>query len=267
MEKKFLLNNGVSLPAPGLGTWQMTGKVCEKAVIWALDVGYRHIDTAALYGNETEIGNAIRASKIPREELFVTTKLWNSDHANPQKAFEESLKRLGLEYVDLYLIHWPVPQRIATWNVLEKLLESGNCKAMGVSNFTIRHLEELLTASTVVPTVNQVEFTPFVYQKELLDFCKKNRIVLESYSPLTRGNNLDDAILQQLAEKYGKSAAQIILRWNIQHGVVPLPKSKTPERIKENFDIFDFTISSHDMRKIDKLDRNLRYCWDPNTMA
>lgn len=257
------LNNDSTIPLFGLGTYQSgPGKVTEQAVLWALEAGYRHIDTAMIYRNEESVGAAIKKSGIPRKDIFVTTKLWNSDHDDPESALKASLKRLDLEYVDLYLIHWPVQgKRLAAWSVLEKLHKQGLAKNIGVSNFTIRHLKELV--AQVVPAVNQVEFSPFLYQKELLEFCEKNRIALEAYSPLTKGEKLDDKKLIAIAKKYRKSPAQILIRWCLQHEVIVIPKSVRKERILENADVFDMEISAPDMKTLDSLNEEYRTSWDP----
>lgn len=239
------------------------------AIIHALDVGYRLIDTAAFYGNEEEIGKAIKESKIPREEIFVTTKLWNSDqgYISAIKAFNESLDKLGLSYVDLYLIHWPVEDlRLESWNALESLYEKDKCKAIGVSNYQIRHLQELLENATVIPAVNQVEFHPFLYQKGLLDFCQVNNIQLEAYSPLTKGRKLNDPKLQEMAAKYSKTPAQILIRWCLQKKVVTIPKSSTLTHITENANVFDFAISQKDMDLLDSFNEDLRTSWNPSTI-
>ncbi|MBI2663605.1 aldo/keto reductase [Candidatus Woesearchaeota archaeon] len=261
---KLKLNNGTEIPILGLGTWLSSGKTAENAVLCALQSGYRHIDTASFYGNEEEIGEAIKKSGIPREEIFVTTKIWNNQHNNPEIAFNNSLENLGLDYVDLYLIHWPVPQRLTTWKILERLYEEGRCKAIGVSNFTINHLNELLKNSSIIPAVNQVEFSPYLYQQELLDFCKKNNIQLVAYSPLTRGDKLDNNNLVAIAEKYNKSSAQILIRWALQHNIVAIPKSSNKNRIEENAEVFNFDISKEDMKLLDQFNEDGRYCWDPS---
>jgi diketogulonate reductase-like aldo/keto reductase len=257
------LNNGVEMPMLGLGTWQSGPSVIEDAVLWALEAGYRHIDTAAIYGNEEGVGRAIRKSGVPREEIFVTTKIWNDDHNDPVAALERSLKKLQFDYVDLYLMHWPVPERLETWKILEQLYKEKKCRAIGVSNFTIKHLKELLNRAKVVPAVNQVEFSPYLYQKELHEFCKLNKIQLEAYSPLTRGKKLNDKKLVDIANKYNKTSAQILIQWCLQHDIVVIPKSKTKKRIQENFDVFDFKISSEDIKNLDSFNENLRLCWDP----
>jgi diketogulonate reductase-like aldo/keto reductase len=260
------LNNDVEMPVLGLGTWQIQGKEAEKSVLYALDVDYRHIDTASAYYNEEAVGRAVRKSGIPREEVFITTKLWNDDHGYESAitACDRSLKKLGLSYIDLYLIHWPVENlRSETWKALETLLESGKCRAIGVSNFTIHHLEQLMGQSTTVPAVNQVEFSPYLYQKKLLDFCMAHGIQLEAYSPLTRGSRLKDPRLVTIAKQHGKSAAQILIRWALQSGIVAIPKASTREHIRENADVFDFDIASEDMEALNSFNETLRICWDP----
>lgn len=264
MNSTMKLNNGVEMPIIGLGTWKMPdGKTAEQAVLWALEAGYRHIDTAAIYGNEASVGRAIKKSGIPRNELFITTKLWNENHDDPERAFNDSLGRLGLDYVDLYLIHFPVPERNESWRVLEKLHIQKRCRAIGVSNFTIRHLEQLLKTAKVAPAANQVEFHPYLYQKELLDYCKEKGIAVEAYSPLTHKVKLNDKKLAGLAASYGKSPAQILIRWCVQRGMAVLPKSVHKERISENADVFDFEISEKDMGLLDGFNEGLRTCWDP----
>jgi 2,5-diketo-D-gluconate reductase A len=273
MQPMITLNNGVDMPQLGLGVWQAKdGAEVERAVTTAIDSGYRLIDTAAVYGNEEGVGRAIAASNVPREELFITTKLWNADHGydNTLKAFEKSLARLGLDYVDLYLIHWPVPAKdkyIDTWRALEKLYADGKIRAIGVSNFTVEYLERLLNETTIVPAVNQIELHPRMTQGRLRAYCAHNDIAIESYSPLggTGGDLLDEPTLTKLADTYGKSPAQIVLRWHIQHGLIVIPKSVTPERIKQNIDVFDFELSDDDMTTIDHLNNDTRIGSDPET--
>ncbi len=259
------LNNGNTIPLFGLGTYQSgPGKVTEQAVIWALEAGYHHIDTAMIYRNEESVGAAIKKSGIPRKDIFVTTKLWNSDHDDPESALKASLKRLSLDYVDLYLIHWPVQgKRLHAWSVLEKLQKKGFAKDIGVSNFTISHLKELLGNAKVVPAVNQVEFSPFLFQEELLEFCEKNKIALEAYSPLTKGEKLGDKTLAAIAKRHKKTPAQVLIRWCLQHDVIVIPKSVRKERILENADVFDFELSEKDMGSLDLLDEGYRTSWDP----
>ncbi len=267
IETTITLNNGAEIPVFGLGTFRMKKAVeTRSAILQALKAGYRHIDTAKIYENEKDLGKAIRESGIPREDIFVTTKLGNADHGYQKalKACEKSLKRLGLSYVDLYLIHWPVEGiRKETWRALGTLLVEGKCRAIGVSNYMIRHLEELLEDSSVIPAVNQVEFHPYLYQKDLLQFCREHNIQLETYCPLTRGKRLDDPKLRSLADHYSKTPAQILIRWALQHDLVVIPKSSNPGRILENADVFDFSISEEDMKTLDSFDENLRVSWDP----
>ena len=264
------LNNGLKMPIIGLGTWKITDpEEVRVAVHTALQTGYRLIDTAKIYKNEKFIGEAIRTSGVPREEIFVTSKVWMSDmsYRRTLAAFDESLKKLELDYLDLYLMHWPVPiLRKNCWRALQELYKSGRCRAIGVANHTGRHLEELLADTEIIPTVNQVEFHPFLYQKDLQEFCGKNNIQLEAYSPLTHAYRLDDAKVGEIAKKYGRTNAQIMLRWNLQLGNIVIPKSVHPERIRENFSVFDFTLSGEDMTFLNALNENKHFIWDPNTM-
>ncbi len=264
------LNNDVRMPILGLGVYQSPpGRVTRNAVNFALRVGYRHVDTARIYGNEADVGEAVRESGVPRGDLLVTTKLWNSDQGydSTLRAFEGSLKRLGLDYLDLYLVHFPVPDlRKETWSAMETLLKKGRCRAIGVSNFTIRHLEELIEESHVIPSVNQVEFHPFLYQKELLKYCQRKGIQVEAYSPLARGERLKHPRIISLATRYSKTPAQLMIRWGIQHGLVVIPKSTREERIRENSHVFDFDISDDDMRSLDSLNEDLRLNWDPTNV-
>ncbi len=261
------LNKGPEIPVLGLGVYQSPpGRITQRAVGYALGMGYRLIDTAAAYGNERDVGVAIRGSGIPREEVFITTKLWNSDHGyDPAlEACDESLRALGLDYLDLYLIHWPVQAlRVETWEAMAALLKEGKCRAIGVSNNTIRHLKELLATSDIVPAVNQVEFSPFLYQRDLLEFCRREGIQLEAYSPLTRGLRLKHPTVVALAARHHKTPAQVLIRWGLQHDLVVIPKSVREERIRENSQVFDFTLSPEDMGKLDSLDEGLHTCWDP----
>lgn len=264
-----VLNNGVKMPRLGLGVWKVTdpGDV-ERAIHAAVQTGYRSIDTASFYKNEAEVGQAIRSCGVPREELFITTKIWNEDQGYDKTlaAFEESRKRLGLEVVDLLLIHWPGKDKyIDTWRAFEKLYREGFVRAIGVSNFQIHHLDKLIEASEIVPAVNQVEFHPLLTQKELLAYTKEKGIQLEAWSPLMQGN-LDQPVLKEIAAKYGKTPAQVVLRWDLQHGVVTIPKSITPSRIAENADIFDFELTAEDMDRIDSLNQNHRFGPDPDQL-
>ncbi|MEG0550919.1 MAG: aldo/keto reductase [Vagococcus sp.] len=262
-EETYRLNNGERIPMIGFGTWQAAdGKEAEKSVLSALEAGYRHIDTAAIYKNEESIGRAIKKSGIKREELFVTTKLWNDSHSYElaKLAIEESLKKLDLDYVDLYLIHWPNPLAIRgeyqvanteSWRAMEEAVSEGKIKSIGVSNFHPHHLKELLKTAIIKPVVNQIYLNPSDSQPELVNYCQKQDILLEAYSPLGTGQIFEILELKQLTEKYQKTVAQIVLRWSIQHGFLPLPKSVTAERIAENINIFDFELSEDDMLLID----------------
>lgn len=258
------------MPLFGLGTFQSPrGKIVQDAVQCALKTGYRLIDTAKIYGNEKDVGISIRNSGIPREEIFVTTKLWNSDHGYDSAiaACRTSLKSLGLDFVDLYLIHWPVEGlRLESWRALETLYDEGKCRSIGVSNYMIGHLEELLEFCHVIPAVNQIEFSPYLYLTELLEFCQDQNIQLEAYSPLTKGRKLEDSQLITIADKYSKSTAQILIRWVLQKGVVVIPKSSHKERIVENSEVFDFSISPGDMLQLDSFNENLRTAWDPSNV-
>jgi len=247
----------------GFGTWQIKGKNAEDAVHEALISGYRHIDTAAIYGNEKEVGRAIRKSGIDRKDIFLATKLWNDDHEDPKSALAESLDRLGMDYVDLYLMHWPVKERIESWKIMQSMKKEGKCVSIGVSNFTITHLRELIDKTKIIPAINQVEFNPFLYQKDLLEFCHSRSIATEAYSPLAHGAVLKDPELAALAGKCRKSPAQMLIRWSLQKGLIALPKSANSQRIKENSEVFDFSISEADMKIMDGFNRNLRTCWDP----
>jgi len=262
------------MPWFGLGVFQTpSGPVTRQAVAWALEAGYRMIDTAAMYGNEADVGEAIRASGRPREELFVTTKLWHSDHGfePAQAAAHRSRERLGIGPIDLYLIHWPradSPEaRRDSWRALEKLQREGVCRAIGVSNYSIRHLEEIRANSDLLPAVNQVEFHPFVYDPELLAYCERHRIRVEAYSPLTRGRRIDDPTVRAIAAAHGRTPAQVYLRWGLEHGVIEIPKSTQRERILENARIFDFTLSSEEIARLDALRDGRRVtAWDPADM-
>ncbi|MBI3032202.1 aldo/keto reductase [Candidatus Woesearchaeota archaeon] len=262
LQSTIQLNNGINIPRLGLGTWKTApGKECEQAVLDALKVGYRHIDTAAIYRNEESVGAAIKKSGIPRKDIFLTTKLWNDDTNDPRLALEQSLKKLQTDYVDLYLIHWPVKNRLDAWRNLEELYDEGKCKAIGVSNFLVHHLEELLSVCDIVPAINQVEFNPYLYQKDLLKFCQKHGIQLEAYSPLAHGKKLADKKLAAIARKYNKDPAQILIRWSLQHNLVAIPKSVHPGRITSNADVFDFQLSKEDMQQLDAMNEDLRMCW------
>jgi methylglyoxal/glyoxal reductase len=264
------LNNGVSMPLLGLGVYLMRpGQETYQAVRAALETGYRLIDTASLYGNEEDVGRAVKDSAVPREEVFITTKLRNDDHGydSALRAFDASLKRLGLGSIDLYLIHFPVPGlRQESWRALETILESGRARTIGVSNYTERHLKELFHHASVVPAVNQVEFSPFLYQRDLLEFCRKHRIQLEAYAPLTAGRRLHDPRITTIAKKHCRTNAQVLLRWAIQRGLVVIPKSRHSERIAENARIFDFELTSEDVSTLDGLHEGFRSSWNPTAV-
>lgn len=262
------LNNGIKLPWLGLGVWKVTdNKEAEAAVKIAIKNGYRSIDTAAAYHNEEGVGKAIKECDVPREELFITTKVFNvnEDYDSTLKAFEESRRKLGLDYIDLYLIHWPGKREYTeTWRALEKLYKDGWVRAIGVCNFQISHLLKVMESGSVIPMVNQVECHPLFPQKELLAFCQSNKIQLEAWSPLMQGH-LDLPLLIELGNKYGKSPAQIVLRWDLQNEIVIIPKSVHENRIIENSNIYDFELSQEDMSAIDGLNQNKRLGTDPDT--
>jgi len=264
---KWKLNNGVKIPILGLGTYLATGNEAYEAALFALQNGYRHIDTATFYANETEIGRAVKDSGIDRKEIFVTTKLWNSDQGydSALRAFEKSLNNFGFDYIDLYLIHWPLTgKRKDSWKALERIYDEKAARSIGISNYTIRHIEELKTYANIMPVVNQVEFNPFLYQKELQEYCEENGILIEAYTPLTRRKKFNDPVLLSVAEKYSKTPAQILIRWALQVHAIVLPKSANKERILENADIFDFEISGEDMQKLNALNEGFRITWDPS---
>lgn len=264
------LHNGVKMPWLGLGVFKVKeGEETVSSVKTAIELGYRSIDTAAIYGNEEGVGQAIHEVDVPRDELFITTKVWNSNqgYETTLAAFEESIKKLGLDYLDLYLIHWPIPAKgkyKETWKALEKLYKDGKVRAIGVSNFHVPHLVDLIADCEVVPMVNQVEYHPCLTQTELHQFCKKNQIQLEAWSPLMQGELLGEPKLAKIGQKYGKSVAQIILRWDLQNEVVTIPKSVKPERIKENADIFNFQLNDEEMALINQLNENRRVGPNPD---
>ena len=262
------LHNGVNMPWFGLGVFKVeNGKDVINAVKAALKAGYRSIDTAAIYQNEEGVGQAIKESGIPREELFVTTKVWNSEqgYESTLHAFDESLQKLGLDYLDLYLVHWPVVGKYKeTWKALETLYKDGRVRAIGVSNFKVHHLNDILADCEIKPMVNQVEFHPFLTQTELRRFCKENNIQLEAWSPLMHGHLLEHELIAEIGKKYNKTPAQIILRWDIQSEVITIPKSVKEQRIIENAQIFDFELDLVDMEKINGLNLNKRIGPDPD---
>lgn len=272
LKSGFKLNNGIEIPCVGFGTWQVAnGKEAYVAVIEALKAGYRHIDTAAAYENERSVGKAIKDSKINREDIFITTKLPNPMHGyeNTMKAFKKSLEALDLEYIDLYLIHWPNPimyrdnwqeANAESWKAMEELYLEGKIRSIGVSNFLPHHLEELKKTAKITPMVNQIKLFPGLKdQQETIEYCHSHKILLSAYSPFGTGRIFEAPEIIELGEKYQKTMAQICLRWSIQKGYVPLPKSVTPQRIKDNTHIFDFEISNEDMKKLDNMPN---YCGD-----
>jgi methylglyoxal/glyoxal reductase len=265
---RVTLGNATAMPYFGLGVYQIEeGEEVFNAVTQAIAAGYRLFDTAAAYDNEAGVGRAIRESPVAREEIFVTSKVWNTDHGyeNTLKAFDRSIRKMKFDYLDLYLIHWPVKGKyMDTWRAIETLYLEGRIKAIGVSNFLVHHLEDLMAEAKIFPMVNQVEFHPYLVQPELLHFCRENDIQVEAYSPLMQGNVSDVGELQAIADKYGKNPSQVTLRWDLQKEVVTIPKSSNPEHIKSNAEIFDFELSQEDMETIDNLDQNSRLGDDPD---
>ena len=262
------LNNSILMPILGLGVFQ-SGDDTETAVKWALHAGYRLIDTASIYGNEVQVGNAVQESGISREEVFITTKLYNEDmrRGTQKEAYRQSLERLGLDYIDLYLIHWPVAGKYKdTWKIMEELYAEGKIKAIGVSNFEIHHLEDILAEAKIIPAVNQIEFHPKNTRKELIEYCRKKSIVCEAWSPFLRGALLNNGLIIEIGKKYNKSAAQTILRWDIQHEIITIPQSVLQSMIIENTDIFNFSLTDEEMNMIDALNENL-YMADPNNIT
>lgn len=270
---KIALNNGISIPRLGLGVYQMgRGRATENAVGWALEVGYRHVDTAAMYGNETEVGSALTRAfatgLVAREEVFVTTKLWNSDHGydGALRAFDASHRRLGLDQIDLFLLHWPVPhRRLHSWRALERILAEGRCRAIGVSNFMVHHLEEILRHAHIPPAVNQIELHPWCQQRAVVAFCDAHNIAVVAYSPLTKGVKLGDSRLTSLARDVRRTPAQVLLRWSLQKGFVIIPKSANKARIIENAAIFDFSLRAEEMARLDSFNKEHHVTWDPRS--
>lgn len=264
------LNDGRTIPQVGLGTWKLNDDEAERVVGEALELGYRHFDTATVYENERGVGRAIAASGLPRDEIFVTTKLANPDQQDPHGAFEASLERLGLDYVDLYLIHWPVPSRghaVSAWRGLVEIVGSHQCNSVGVSNFEIAHLDELRRETGVVPVANQIELHPANQRRELREYCAEHSIMVESWGPLSQGKTdlLERAEILEAARLHGKTPAQIVLRWHVQHGLVVIPKSSRRERLKENLELFDFELTEQQMQAIDDMEEGLRLGADPFT--
>jgi len=261
------LNTGDEIPQVGLGLWLNKDKdECKSSVKVALDAGYTHFDTAQIYNNEQFLGEALQEAGADRKNLFITTKIWNENQYwdDIEPSLDESLDKLKTDYVDLLLLHFPVTEtRRPAWRKMEEIYHSGKAKAIGVSNYTIRHLEELLAENKVVPAVNQVEIHVFLQQPELLDFCKRHNIVVEAYSPLAHGMGMNDPVLVEIAKAHNKSTAQIMLRWCVQQDLVVLPKSVHPDRIQQNIDLFNFELSDDEMQRLTTLERDLRTCWDP----
>jgi diketogulonate reductase-like aldo/keto reductase len=269
----YTLNNGATIPPIGFGTWEIKpDEAAKAAVAAALKAGYRLIDTAKIYGNEQGVGEAIRESGIDRSELFITTKLWNDDQGydRTKQACRDSLEKLGLDYLDLYLIHWPATsRRHDSWQALEELHAEGVIKAAGVSNYTVEHLEQLRERSELVPAVNQVEFHPFIYeqQRPVLDYCKQYKIQIEAYSPISRLGSTSPPVISEIAERVGRSPQQVVLRWCLQQGTLPLPRSTNSEHIKSNLEIFDFILTPEDMTALNDLSDGERVTWDPAGMG
>ena len=271
LSPRLLLSDGHSIPQLGLGVYKVADAAAADTVQVALDVGYRHLDTAALYDNETGVGQGIARSGLGRDELFVTTKVWNDRHGYDEtlRAFDESLGKLALDYVDLYLIHWPAPRQdryVDTWRALETLRAEGRARSIGVSNFHPHHLERLLSETDTVPVINQVELHPWLAQTAVREFDAAHRILTEAWSPLARGRAIGNPVLDRIGARHGKSAAQVVIRWHLQQGNVVIPKSVTPIRIRENIDVFDFTLDAADLAEIAALDCGERTGKDPDDL-
>ena len=265
------LNNGVEMPLLGLGVFRSVDEEAAQAVKWAIEVGYRHIDTAKIYNNERSTGEGVWASGIAREDMFITTKLWNADmrKSRQMNAFEKSLKHLGTDYVDLYLIHWPVENFTASWKVMEEMYRSGRAKAIGVSNFLIHHLETLLSVAEVIPAVNQIETHPYLQENELIKYCENKGIAVEAYSPLggEGGDLIHDPLVLSIAQAHKKTPAQVLLRWNLERGVIVIPKSIKKERIIENAALYDFKLTDEEITMLNALERGKRYGADPDNFS
>ncbi len=273
----YSLANGAAIPCLGFGTWQTPdGETAVQSVRCAIDAGYTHIDTAQAYGNESSVGKAIRLSGVPRKDLFITTKLWNENHSYEKtlRSFHESMDKLGLDYLDLFLIHWPNPiafrdrwqeANAESWKAMEELVEAGRIRAIGISNFRPHHIDALMKTARITPQVNQIRLCPGDTQDETVAYCKERHMVIEAYSPLGTGRIFEVPEMQALAEKYGRSIAQICIRWSLQRGYLPLPKSVTPSRIRENLQVFDFELSKEDVQLIADLKGCVGYAGDPDT--
>ena len=264
---RFELADGRSIPSLGLGVFRLSPEATRLSVEAALAAGYRHIDTASAYGNEADVGAALRAAGVPREDVWITTKLWNDDHGGdaPRRALEASLARLGLDSVDLYLIHWPHPLRLETWATLERLRDEGLCASIGVSNFLVPHLTELLAHCTQPPVVDQIEMSPFLYRTRIdtVELCRSAGIRIAAYSPLTKGARLRHPTLARIASETGRTPAQVLIRWAIEHRFVVLPRSSDPDRVRENAQVFDFALGPERVAALDELDEGLVTGWDP----
>lgn len=266
VEPNIRLSTGDEMPRIGLGTWQVRPEDARRAVRDAIAVGYRHIDTARVYGNEVAVGEGVRDSGVPRKDLWITTKVFNNDqgYEGTLKACRESVRRLGMDYVDLFLIHWPVPEkRLDTWRAMVKLQQDGFCRAIGVSNYLVSHLEELTRHSDVLPHVHQLEVHPFLQQRPTRAWCDKHGVVVQAYSPLTRGERLGHRVVVETARELGRTPAQVLLRWGLEKGMVVLPKSSRKERIAENFAALDFELGADDLLRLDDLEEALHTSWDP----
>lgn len=265
------LANGIEMPRLGLGVYKMTeADIAIQAITAALDYGYRHIDTASLYANEKEVGDAIRASNVPRKDIFITTKVWNTDQGYDQtlRAFEKSLELLGMDYVDLYLTHWPVKETfVDTYRAIERLYDEKLIRATGVANHHAHHLETIAAKANIKPMVNQIECHPRLTQFDLREYCEEQGIAITSWSPLARGRILEEPTLKRISTKYSKSTAQTIIRWHLQHDLIVIPKSENPSRIAENMDVYDFELSFEDMKNIDALNLNERTGKDPDNFS
>ena len=265
------ISNKVEIPQLGFGTWLIKEESqCKNAIKTALEIGYRHFDTAQIYENEQFVGKALSESGIPRDELFITTKIWNDNMSwdDVEPSLDESLTKLKTNYVDLLLLHFPVTElRRPAWHKMQDIYKTGKAKAIGVSNYTIAHLEELLRECAIKPAVNQVELHIYYQQPKLVSYCKDNGIVLEAFSPLAHGYNIENPTLIELAKKYNKSAAQLMIRWCIEKGLVTIPKSIHADYIKENFEVFDFNLDEQDLKQMENFDKNLITCWDPTHVA
>lgn len=268
LDSTIELNNGIEMPIFGLGLYRaQSGETTHNAIKWAYETGYRLFDTAQIYGNEADVGVGLKNLRINRDEVFVTTKLWNANHgSNLESSFEQSLKNLQLDFVDLFLMHWPVKDhRLESWDKMTELMDTGKTRAIGVSNFMPNHIEELLDNTSIIPAVNQVEFSPYLFDKDLLEVCNKHNIIVQSYSPLTKGKMLNDEKLIKIASNYNKTPAQLLIRWTLEHELLVIPKSTNQSRIEENASVFDFEISSEDMDKMDNWNIDLTTGWNPRT--